>query len=502
MSSAEITWTEDRVFPKFSTPEHLYVLDARGLSPSEKVMVTTLQGLVNREKPEIFIIDQDVDVQILRYVLADVPYTRVESAKWLIEKYIDKVEGLVLFDLAYPHSINVACTMAGIHNAVACSRLEIERYFRDWDLPIIDDLGKYLWMTDIEAYQWMYDNLRDKANCRILTGSAPGMFSGSKDHVVALRTMHLYIEIPVANSPGGRLFREFLKLFPPDSLYLGWYPADVHGENMGVRIGSEHAIYTTAYDWSRNLTVYAGFDFEGFTQDHATEPVDGEILVSFFVFDGDNSQYNVTFMGGRWLDEGRGSVPIGWSMQPLLADLSPKHLEYFQNTKTENDYFITGPSGVGYMNPSFWPKEHLDKYLLRAKEYLDKVDVNIVWFYDGPGGSYSKQVIEEYSRILEPAGIIVGTGDAKGLPYLTSNKVPVVYAVNAGSSVMSAWQAIGQAVRDQKVLRHKTQFVGVFFSPWNWTPSQMKELADRLSSQYKVVRPDEFFVTLKHYLEN
>lgn len=502
MSGAEMMWPADRVFPKFSTPEHLYVLDARGLSASEKVMVTTLQGLVNREKPEIFILDQDVDVQILRYVLADVPNTRVTSAKWLMDEYIDKVKGLVIFDLAYPHSVNVASTMAGIYDSVALSRLELDRYFKDRDLPIVGDLGKYEWKTDVEAYQWMYDNLSDKANRKILTGAAPGMFSGSKDHVVALRTMHLYIDIPVENSPGGRLFKTFLELFPPDSPYLGWYPADVHGENVGVRMGSENAVYTTAYDWSRNLTVYSGFEYDGFTQDHATEPVDGEILVSFFVFDGDNSQYDITFMGGRWLEEGRGSVPIGWSMQPLLADLSPKHLEYYQKTKTDNDYFITGPSGVGYMNPSFWPKEYLGKYLLRAKRYLDKVDVNIVWFYDGPGGSYAKRAIQEYATVLEPAGLIIGTGDATGLPYLTDNKVPVVYAVNAGNSVMSGWQAIARAVRDQKVMRFKRQFVGVFLSPWDWSPSQIRELADRLSSQYKVVRPDEFFVTLKHYLEN
>ncbi|HPS55491.1 MAG TPA: GxGYxYP family putative glycoside hydrolase [Sedimentisphaerales bacterium] len=58
-----------------------------------------------------------------------------------------------------------------------------------------------------------------------------------------------------------------------------------------------------------------------------------------------------------WLDEDRGTTPITWTCQPLSAELWPALTEYYVLTSTPNDTFCTGPSGVGYCQPSLMPNQ-------------------------------------------------------------------------------------------------------------------------------------------------
>lgn len=63
-----------------------------------------------------------------------------------------------------------------------------------------------------------------------------------------------------------------------------------------------------------------------------------------------------------WGDPKRGAVPVNWTVSPVLADIGPGLLAYYQETATGNDLLIAGPSGAGYTYAGSWPEKALDAY--------------------------------------------------------------------------------------------------------------------------------------------
>ena len=77
----------------------------------------------------------------------------------------------------------------------------------------------------------------------------------------------------------------------------------------------------------------------------------------------DNTTYAYIYMGdydavswtyyiaaNRLWRTGRGEVPLAWAFNPNLMDRIPMVWDYFYATATDQDYFIGGDSGAGYIN--------------------------------------------------------------------------------------------------------------------------------------------------------
>ena len=54
----------------------------------------------------------------------------------------------------------------------------------------------------------------------------------------------------------------------------------------------------------------------------------------------------------NWDDPKRGQVPIGWAIDSELSMRFPVIYDYIYETRTPNDFFISGDSGAGYLNPT------------------------------------------------------------------------------------------------------------------------------------------------------
>ncbi len=93
------------------------------------VFVATLQGLVNRHRPRLYLYhDRGPDgvdaVWLERYREAGQPYgwlagteiIELDSLAGLLEVFGDSIEGVVLWDPAVPATLNVATTIAGVEN--------------------------------------------------------------------------------------------------------------------------------------------------------------------------------------------------------------------------------------------------------------------------------------------------------------------------------------------------------------------------------------------------
>ncbi len=98
------------------------------------VFVATLQGIVNRERPRLYLNHDHQRLEtagvdafwLERYRQADQPYgwlaeteiVELSSLSELLDRFADSVEGIVLWDPAVPATLNVATTMAGVEDLV------------------------------------------------------------------------------------------------------------------------------------------------------------------------------------------------------------------------------------------------------------------------------------------------------------------------------------------------------------------------------------------------
>lgn len=169
-----VTWEAGKMLPQFQPVDHLDVVDVANAPGELRLLMATLQGLVNREKPRLYLIeDAGGEGKFTWLRTLDVPYEML--LPWqAMEKYKDGVKGLVVYDPAVPDTINVATTLAGLYDLVVASpqlvaRLEEEPY----GLPVLWDLrGRF--ESKLEAYRWQLEELWPRANQRMLIGLSPG----------------------------------------------------------------------------------------------------------------------------------------------------------------------------------------------------------------------------------------------------------------------------------------------------------------------------------------
>jgi hypothetical protein len=80
--------------------------------------------------------------------------------------------------------------------------------------------------------------------------------------------------------------------------------------------------------------------------------VGNRLYYIFYQGDFDSSAWVYSQLMSRWEDPARGTVPIGWPVDPGLASRFPLVWPILFNTQSAQDTLITGDSGAGYLNPT------------------------------------------------------------------------------------------------------------------------------------------------------
>jgi hypothetical protein len=76
-----------------------------------------------------------------------------------------------------------------------------------------------------------------------------------------------------------------------------------------------------------------------------------KLYVAYYAGDYDSPSWLYKAVAAFFSDPQRGQVPLGWAIDPNLADRAPQALAYAYRHATTNDFFIAGDSGAGYLNP-------------------------------------------------------------------------------------------------------------------------------------------------------
>ncbi|ASS65798.1 MULTISPECIES: GxGYxYP domain-containing protein [unclassified Paenibacillus] len=173
LPSGSISWPQQQQLPRFAKAKQLEVADIYDAPGDVKLLLATLQGLVNRSEPRIYLLESKEEGKFAWLNDLDVPY-KVRDNEWsLLDKFKSEVKGIVVYDPGVPDSINVATTLAGIKDAVVASpELAKKLTAPPYSFKVLDDLqGRF--KDRLDAYAWQYEHLWSQTTHRMLVGLSP-----------------------------------------------------------------------------------------------------------------------------------------------------------------------------------------------------------------------------------------------------------------------------------------------------------------------------------------
>jgi putative glycoside hydrolase with GxGYxYP motif/GxGYxY motif-containing protein len=498
----QMDWSSNSAWPTLQAPDHLDVYDIRGASQDVQLSVTTLTGVINRQQPGVYLLSRDDDSFWLNEALAQVPHdvspaTNNDVLDALLNAYGSSMRGLIIYDPNCLDSINIATMLAGQRDGMVVSpALATALQGPPYQLPVMADLRIYQWKNRIQAYTWAQSNLLNSAAPNLVAGLDPKISGALRSFLVATRTFiywldarkHLPDILHGWISERG-LMQRILSTFPAGTTHLGWFV----DEGQGVRLTSLAAMPVLASDYFNNLDVWTSVQHtQGVKQEQAVidvKSVDAGIpkaYVSFTMSDGDNLQFDQHRMASLWGDAARGSVPIGWTISPVLVQAAPSLAAYYMATASPNDELIAGPSGAGYMLPSGWPVEQLPPFLQHTGELMQAMKLSVIEVLDADLGSsmafIQPGLQETYVKALAPfgvKGILSGAGQTQS-SWRNVSGVPVLQNLGLADSVNKTVNLVRNA---------SARFLNVYIFAWKMTPSDLKQVVQQLGSEYEIVTP-------------
>lgn len=163
---------------------------------------------------------------------------------------------------------------------------------------------------------------------------------------------------------------------------------------------------------------------------HRTEPEDGKKYFAHYCGDYDAAAWLYWMLPEIWTDESRGSLPLNWAFNPSLAKRHPLAMHWIRQTATENDYFMTGDCGAGYVNPHNLSEPRpwsglpsgVPLWEKHCSKWMHRFDLDVVGFIiDGHTEIMRPDAMDAYAR-FSPGGFVFhrhpsGKGAHNGVPF-------------------------------------------------------------------------------------
>jgi hypothetical protein len=440
-------------FPKPQKADKVYVVECDGLSRSDKFTMVSLQGLVNRQNAELYLdfdTPETVNYSWREANLRGIP-NEVLTFGEAMEKFRSRSRGLVVYEEAHQDTINLATTLAGLEDLLICNSTRIEALNATYGLGIVEDLttGEWAQITDSpQFYLKAFARYYPKCDQSAMAMLNPYLLT-SRDWVVARKLFCYFLSPGPLAAPGqAEAFVRILHDSPNTTCLIGWMRADLGiEENSGMQAISKAGKMLLPCEDTPDLSFTGSLRMSGPSRS-VIEPeerpkLENKTYISFLISDGDNTDYVCHYMRQRWAAPERGTVPVGWSLPPALAEAAPSMLEYYYRTATSNDTFLAGSSGAAIMYPDFYPPSRLPLFLNRTRQLMDISGLKSVWLinsYTAHETAYSERSLSTYVDYLYPSGIFLDYGDVPvSRPYWVQNGnvkggVPVVRSLHMWGS--------------------------------------------------------------------
>ena len=510
---------EGDIFP-VSQPvsRQLYAIDCEGRD-YDQLMLTSLQGLVNREKPRLFLAGGR-EKKWLGWLVerGDVDRVTWITPRQALRRFAKYYRGAVITDRRIPATVNAATMYAAVYGGLVCS----ERTAAEYGLPALMDL-RGMFHNDAEAYYRAWADLWDKLDHSV-SCCLHSSITSPRDYIVQHKLFVFWAPgvldgaLTPADQKRDLAFVNFLlSRLPANTPILGYPYAGEGigiGEGGGVGLFARYGHFLVPSDFSNNLSVHSGARRAELRQREPRQltPEPGKRYVAFTMSDGDNLQ--VLANGGwAWDSEDRGKVPITWNISPSSSMLIPDIADYYYSTATDKDSFGAAVSGVGYTYPALYGERFaeagpvFDGFLALTDKYMRRMDLRVL----APMGVTEKEIALIAQGLPGIKGMVPDYARSREVTryedsvFLTSGNMPVIRAgtsmgPDSGGPEEKARFTAREISEFPDVPEDEPAFVHAFLCNWGYGPSIVKRIAELLPENWECVSAEELALLEKAYM--
>ena len=513
--------SRESVFPRSPKPaDTVYTFDISKVDVNDRILLTTAQGLINKIEPQLFLISSVYDTTFSEETkwiewLKENGYVKdtatIDSAEDILEKW--GIKEVILIDPNLPASLNVATMMAAFEEIPIAYADTAEKF----NLKIKIDLTDRF-KTNIEAYQWAFDEYWDKMDQSVVAWYCSTVpHSHLRDYLVANKIFTFWVTGKDDGNPLNsntakekEFIRKLLATKIPVGIPVIGFPCGGAGEGIGeiegVLIIGRTGKYHVCNNWRPNLTVWSGLDAKK-KQYRQLPPQNiklenDKVYVSLLMSDGDNMNTWFNWFKEYWQSPEHGQIPIAWTMGPTIIDMQGPLVDYYFDDLKQTDSIGCAVSGAGYIHPAHFgldfKQEHRDKvwkeYLRITDKYMNKLDMNWIHIFRfGDAENVPYKSIGEMPSVKSIFSDYWGWLEYDKMNYMAGD-VPVFHALKDTNNGLPN-DPVGIILKNTP--QQRPLFMHIFLTNWLWKYPDIKKMVDHLPEDFIVVRPDEMTMLYK-----
>ena len=506
-------------FDEFELAEEITVVKASALTLAQRQAVIALQGLVARDKPQIFI---DYGYETNRYALNEIQskghklvYNDESGKPWNFGTIVAKFKpyiadgGYTLFATEEDHGqLNTAVNLTTLNGWLPVTPADEETVIQLGFEKKADISGDNI---DVRYLENFYKENKDKFRDDSLVHMYYYAY-GMRDFAVQQNIFVMYVD---DSDYEGRVFRDsVMKDLKPSSTIFGWCQYEIKFTESASRYG-HHVIPS---DHSFNLSILSSFDA---TEEKFAAPFDGKAeldpdkhYVAIVYSDGDNLQWiqNGFSEYHTWQSYGL-DTPVTWTFAPIAAELSDVDLKRTL-AMSGNATFITGPSGGGYARIMNMNSKELEAFSDQTASVMLESGLEIMTIldeikYSNFDSSMQKRIgyFSRYDNIkggiiqLDPNNYAGGGGRV----YFSDDKPFVTVGFSLwhpsgnADEVTNEWLAEQAAIINAKPADIKTinGYTVINVHPWTVGPDDLAYFVSQLDDGVEVVAADQLLAAIE-----
>lgn len=366
----------------FKLSDKLYVIDSATFkNVEERHLAVSLQGIVAKESPMIFIITNDISHGYLNEIVKSgvkLIYTDSNGENWTIKTLLNEFKSYIT-ESGYTLyksdengvGLNIATNIATVKGYLPVHE-SLKSMVEEAGLILKEDLTDDEYNVKLqEEYFEKYKNEFTKRAVVSLKYENTGL----RDLAIQNGFFVFYID---DDEDGDKFRNKVFKFADDNAAALGWAKYEV----PYVSQASGNGKFVLPSDHSHNNSYLASFKCEVPEQIHNETKKYNDSTKHYcaLVFsDGDNIQWIQNGFSEFYKRLGlETDFPLTWTFSPTMQEFSSVTAKLVYSAATENDYFIAGVSGAGYIHPTEYPKEQLAEFTDITAANMLKSDMEYV----------------------------------------------------------------------------------------------------------------------------
>lgn len=365
--------------------------------------------------------------------LQNVDRVAIKNLKALIELGAPYITTVVLWDVKVPATVNVATMIAGVEDGIVMTPEMYQTYKSVLPesinvVSLVDKFdGSETGSAKNDAYRWAIREYLEKGLCSThymcsYEDAARARANGELRYILPRdlaveheafvfdlspwtdevpkddmgqrkgldRETYLMILEAQKKVRGSDTLTEISGFFPSWKYSDSGNDLDFTSKYKGTQVEWEFAYLFTPYGcyWNpvaenaSNVTFHEAYPLQTPLVQNRPDDIkldndEKNVYMLIVMGDYDSTGSLYTKMIKNWNAGGRGKIPLAWSYNPNMLQQYPDIIEYFYQTATENDYFVSNVGGAGWYNPSRVPEADWPVVAAHHKKYFTMSDISV-----------------------------------------------------------------------------------------------------------------------------